>query len=236
MKLIGEIDIFGAVRFATVGIKDRKGKGVTYIPGLGEKGKYKAYGYADGKIKYYGYYDTEREAEEAALLQRNLAREKKLNGKKAAKPRKDAGTGVTYVGSGWRVQLSIGGVRVSLGRYGTYGNAVLVRDVVARRTGRHVIVEDYSMPLALVTDAVARSYITDRILPATPDELAEYQRRVDELNRSVGGHTSATVTVPQVATLATLATLPPEEWRQKQPSRTGHATRAGRSPFDSLED
>lgn len=228
MKLIGEIDIFGAVRFATVEIKDRKGKGVTFIPGLGEKGKYKAYGYADGKIKYYGYYDTEREAEEAALLQRNLAREKKV--KKVAKPRKDAGTGVTYVGSGWRVQLSINGVRVSLGRYGTYGNAVLVRDVVARRTGRHVIVADYSMPLSLVTDAVARSYITDRILPPTADELAEYQRRVDELNRTVTGaaETVKPITPPS-------ATLPPETWRQKQPSRQGHAERAGLSPFDTLD-
>jgi hypothetical protein len=232
MKLIGEIEIFGRVRLATVEIKTRKGKGVTYV---GDPiNKYKAYGYDDGKMKFYGYYDKEADAEEAARLRRNLAREKRARDTRAT-ARKEVGTGVTLVGNAWRVQLSIGGQRVSLGRYATYGNAVLVRDVVARRSGRNALVADYEMPLALVNYPVARSYIRDRVDPATEAERAEYQRRVDALNRSVGVSDRATATAPVTATTATVpvAALPPETWRQKQPSRpTGSA---GRSPFDTLD-
>lgn len=228
MKLVGQVEIFGMPLRATVEIIDApksKGKGVTYIKAME---KYKAYGYDAGKIQFYGYYDTEAEATEAARQRRNLAREKKGKTERGA----TFSSGVTYDARAntWRIKMTIGGARVSLGRYATYGNAVLVRDVVARRSGGHVVVADYSMPLALVTDAVARSYITDRILPATADDLAEYQRRVDELNRTVTGapETSKPVAPPT-------ATLPPETWRQKQPSRPGHAERAGLSPFDTLD-
>lgn len=181
MKLIGEIEIFGAVRNATVEINyTRRGKGVTFIERLG---KYKAYGYERGKPEFYGYYSDETEAIEAARLKRNLSKERK---RKPAR-RQDAGIGITFISGPdvWRVQLTLQGKRASLGRYLTYGHAVLARDVVARRCGKHVVVEDYEMPLGLINDAVVRSYITDRIVSPTADQVAEYQQRVDALNTNI---------------------------------------------------
>lgn len=176
MRLIGEIEIFGKVRLATVELKDNKLRGVTKVGR-----RYKAYGYEGGKIKFYGYYNDEATAGRAARERRNLAREAK-HGQPLGK---DTSTGVTYSKGRWRVQLSIGGHRVSLGRYGSYGHAVLVRDVVARRTGKPAVVNDYEMPLGLVSDVVARSYITDIIRTVTAAEIAEYERRVAILNAIV---------------------------------------------------
>jgi hypothetical protein len=213
MKLCGEIEIFGAVRIATVVLNDdrrqRRGKGVTFIERIG---KYKAYGYDESKPKFYGYYDDEAEAIEAATVRRNLARERKRPGaRRNARP--ELGRGVTFIPGPdvWRVQLTLQGKRVSLGRYLTYGHAILARDVVARRCGKHVVVEDYEMPLGLVTETVVRSYITDRIFPPTPDEIAEYQRRVDALNGNINK--------PVAPPLDRLSALPPEIWRTQQPNR-----------------
>lgn len=184
MKLIGQIEIFGALRIATVEINDtapkKRGKGVTFIERLN---KYKAYGYDHGKPEFYGYYSEEAEAIEAARLRRNLSKERK----KKPTRRTDVGTGVTFISGPnvWRVQLTLQGKRASLGRYLTYGHAVLSRDVVARRCGKPVVVEDYEMPLGLVNEPVVRSYITDRIVPPTPEQIAEYQKRVDALNADI---------------------------------------------------
>lgn len=184
MKLVGEIDIFGSVRFATAEIKEsRKGKGVTFIDRLN---KYKAYGYENGKPKFYGYYDTENDAARAAAEKRNYNKEART-GRIKKTPGGEVVKGITFIAGPnvWRVQMPLQGRRVSLGRYASYGQAVLARDVVARRAGKTVTVEDYEMPLGLISDPVVKSYITDRIVMPSPGEIAEYQRRVDILNENI---------------------------------------------------
>lgn len=179
MRLMGDIEINGTLYKAIMDIRngasrtDNRGCGVTLV-----NNRWKAQRTVDGKVRFFGYYDNRDDAVEAARTQTNLARNKRV-----ARAAVD-GTGVTYDvrGKRWRVKLTVNGQRVSLGRYATRGHAVLVRDVVARRTGRTAIVDGYEMPLALVTDPVARSFIRDRIEPVTAADMAEYERRVNLCN------------------------------------------------------
>jgi hypothetical protein len=106
-----------------------------------------------------------------------------------------------------------------LGEYPTKGAAILVRDVVARRSGGIPMIVDYEMPLSFVTNVIARSFILDIVPQATPADLAEYERRVAELS----GIERLEAVKPPVLT------LPAEVWRQQQPSRSG------RSPFDVID-
>lgn len=179
MRLSGFVEIYGMTFSATVTVAPARDGGATLV-----NGRWKAQRFVNGKQEYFGYYDTQAEAKEASRLGRNIAREKRLKNRDHAR---EMATGVTFDTRSrmWRIKMVVAGQRVSMGRYATYGHATLVRDVVARRTGKHVVVADYSMPLFLVSDPVARSYITDRVLPPTPDELAEYQRRVTMLNADV---------------------------------------------------
>lgn len=204
MKLMGEVEIFGQVRFATVELKEQKTKGVTFVGG--HVNRYKAYGYEDGKIQFYGYYKDEAEAARAARDRRNYAKEKRRG---SVHVERVTSTGVTFDGRArnWRIKMTIRGKRENLGRYPTYGHAVLVRDVVARRIGQQAIVVDYEMPLAFVNDPVARSYITDPVRTVTQEQIDEYQRRVTALNRTAG-----MVQAPP------LDRLPPEMWRIIRPS------------------
>lgn len=181
MQLTGTIEIYGMTLSATVTVTPTKDRGASFVPSLG---KWRAQRFVGGRQRFYGYYDTKAEALEAYRLKRNLKQEKRA-------PRADrqaaSATGVTFDTRTrmWRIKMVVAGQRVSMGRYASYGHALLVRDVVARRTGKPVAVADYSMPLFLVSDPVARSYIHDRVLPPTPDELAEYQRRVTKINADV---------------------------------------------------
>lgn len=171
MQLQGIIEIFGMKLSATVEVKEPRSLGVHFVKSTG---KYKAYGFENGKMKFYGYHDTKEQATEAARLRQNTAVKMSEH--------------VTYdaKGGSWKVRLRISGKLQSLGAYGTYGHAILVRDVVARRIGRAPIVPDYEMPLALVSNPIARSYIRERIDNVTPEQATEYERRVAALNASGG--------------------------------------------------
>lgn len=186
MQLVGTIEIYGMTLSATIKVTPTKDKGASFVPSLG---KWRAQRYVGGKQRFYGYYETKAEALEAYRLKRNLKQEKRTPKRLGQNP-SSFSTGVTFDTRArmWRIKMVVAGQRISIGRYASYGHATLVRDVVARRTGKPVVVADYSMPLGLVSDPVARSYITDRILPPTPDELAEYQRRVSILNCTLEGN------------------------------------------------
>lgn len=203
MKLSGIIEINGIICHATMDIKEH-GRARAY---QAQNGKWRAYKTINGIQKAFGSHDTKEQALKAARMEIKPTRRGKAAG--------DAtGLYVRPETGMCRVVLTIGGIRVKLGEYATWGHAVLVRDVVARRAGLVAHVVDYEMPLALVNNPVARSYIRDTVPTPTPDELARYTARVDELNRSRG------VVTPPAA--PRLDMLPAEMWRIKQPSVTGH--------------
>lgn len=209
MILRGDIEIYGMVLSATVEITGCSRPRAYKLPG----GKWRAYKTINGIQRAFGSHDTKEQALNAARYERLPV--KKKNNEALGIYKRDNGM--------HRVLLTIGaGNRVRLGEYATRGHAVLVRDVVARRTGLSVHVLDYEMPLGLVTNAVARSYIRDLVPASTAADLVEYERRVAELN--------GVERAPVVAPVSHAIGLPPELWRVKQPSR------AGRSPFDTLDD
>ncbi|TDW21055.1 AP2 domain-containing protein [Rhizobium azibense] len=200
-----------------------KRKGVSFCPNIGEHGKYRAYYTVNGKNRHLGYYDTEAAALEAVRLKQNMT------GKEGSDK-----NGVYLVQRGkamlWRATYTPAvGHRLQLGEYGSRGAAILVRDVVARRCGGRVAVADYEMPLAIVSNPIARSYIRDPITQPTVQEIAEYERRVMELSGTERATVPTVTELVQAGHLPKL-TLPPEIWRVKQPSRVG------RSPFDTLDD
>jgi len=209
MILRGTIEIYGMKLSATMTIKEESRPRAYKLPG----GKWRAYKTVNGIQKAFGTHDTKEKAILAARLERGPDKTK------------DVALGVYQKAENgtWRVMLTVSkGVRVRLGEYATFGHAVLVRDVVARRAGLKPHVPDYEMPLWMVSNAVARSYIRDVVPQPTEADRDEYQRRVDELNG-----------VPSVRDMVKSGhlpalTLPPETWQIKQPSRSG------RSPFDTV--
>lgn len=215
MILRGIINLQGLSLSATVRIEDnlsQRIKGISFCPNIGEQGKWRAYHNVCGQTRHLGYYDTKEKAIEAARAKRNLT----------GKPIEER-AGVYGIARGettvWRSTYTPSvGRRLRLGEYATKGAAILVRDVVARRSGGAVAVQDYEMPLSFVTNPVARSFIREAIPTATATELEEYERRVADLN----GLRRVPVERQAVA-------LPDEAWRQQQPSRVG------RSPFDMVE-
>ncbi len=222
MLLSGTIEIAGMVLTATVDVEPLKPKRkyVSFCPNVGENGKWRAYKVADGRNKHLGYYDNETDALQAVAQGVNLA-----------STVRDARKGVYRIqrskGFMWRsTYVPAVGRALRLGDYATQGAAILVRDVVARRCGGVPLVVDYEMPLGFVSNAIARSYITEAVPVPGTDEIAEYGRRVDELSGVVREGMSVTALVAS-GHLAAL-TIPPELWRVQQPSRSG------RSPFDEL--
>ncbi|NTI22392.1 hypothetical protein G6M87_11035 [Rhizobium rhizogenes] len=178
MLLSGTIEIFGMKLPAIMSIhveRNNGGRGASQCP----NGKWRAYNIENGKNVHRGYYATESEALEAARQGRNIAAEKKARRKGMADIHRVQRRNSVMWRSTYR---RADGQRFLLGDYVTPGNAVLVRDVVARRCGGHVEVPDYEMPLALVSNAVARSFILDPISQASQLEIDEFQRRVTFLN------------------------------------------------------
>lgn len=213
MLLRGTMELCGMTFTATVDVEPIKPKRkyVSFCPNVGANGKWRAYKIVDGRNKHLGYYDTEGAALQAAAQRVNLA-----------EPIREARRGVYRVqrakGHMWRATfVPSTGRALRLGDYATRGAAMLVRDVVARRCGGVPMVDGYEMPLAFVSNVVARSYIREAVPVPGPTEIAEYERRVAELS----GIERAAPTAPTIG-------LPPELWRIAQPSRTG------RSPFDIL--
>lgn len=172
MILVGTVEIFGMNLSARLEINDRK---IIIKPRAYKlsNGKWRGYKTVDGKQFAFGTHDTKEQALTAARLEQRPARRKRINA-----------LGVYRRGRMWRVILTIQRRTVRLGEYATWGNAVLVRDVVARRCGMPVHVADYEMPLGLVTNAVARSYILDRVHEPTPSQVNEFLSRVNELNEA----------------------------------------------------
>lgn len=171
LKLCGIMEIYGMKLSATLNIDDDN----LYSRARAYKlpnGKWRAFRTVDGIQEAFGCHDTKVQALEAARL-----------GIKPATRQQRTADGVYPRGNGmWRVMLTIAGAKVRLGDYATRGHALLVRDVVARRAGLSAVVADYEMPLALVSHAVARSYIRDAVTPPTADELSAYERHVNDLN------------------------------------------------------
>jgi hypothetical protein len=216
MLLKGIINIDGMSLSATINIEPlkRRRKGVSFCPHIGKNGKWRAFHNVSGHTRHLGYYDTEEKALEAARLKRKLTTTPNPN-RDGVYPIKRA------VGTMWRASIVPPvGRRLMLGEYATRGAAILVRDVVARRSGQTPTVVDYEMPLAFISNPIARSFIRDIVPTVTDADRIEYERRVMELS----GHAGIVVEPPKPLA------LPDELWRTQQPSR------AGRSPFDTLED
>lgn len=214
MLLRGIINIEGMPFVADLEITDAdlRQKGVSFCPNVGSAGKWRAYKTVNGRNHHLGYYDNKEDASEAARQGRKLSERIKA-------PRDGIFEVARSGGTMWRATyMPAVGRRLMLGEYPTKGVAILVRDVVARRSGGAVTVADYEMPLTYVSNVIARSFIRDEIRPATADDAAEFDRRVKELSGTVRE-------MPRPANL----TIPDETWRTKQPSRTGH------SPFDTLD-
>lgn len=181
MLLRGTIEIAGMLLTATVdvGAVRPKRKYVSFCPNIGTDGKWRAYKIENGRNKHLGYYDDEATALQAVAQGVNLA-----------STVRDATKGVYRVqrakGFMWRsTYVPAVGRALRLGDYATKGAAILVRDVVARRCGGVPVVVDYEMPLAFVSNAIARSYIREAVSAPGADEMAEYGRRVDELSRDM---------------------------------------------------
>lgn len=167
MMLRGTIIIDGMELSATISVPHKiTGRIVKY-----RNGKLRVYKNENGRQVHLGYYASEIDAQRAARAGRNLT------------PAKPVNDGIHKTARGYRVSLTLRrGHTVKLGEYATKGNALLVRDVVARRAGIAALVPDYEMPLAFVTNPVARSYITDIVRPATIEETTIFFIRVASLN------------------------------------------------------
>lgn len=173
MLLRGTIEIAGMVLPAVVEVtepKERR-KYVSLCP----NGKWRAYKIVEGRNQHLGYYDTEAAALKAARQGVNLAAARKGSARSRGIHKVTRSKGVM-----WRsTYVPAAGPALRLGDYLTEGAAVLVRDVVARRCGGVPIVPDYEMPLALVSNAVARSFIRDVVAAPSPAEIEEYHRRIN---------------------------------------------------------
>jgi len=179
MILSGIIEINGVQFTATVNVTEnnkRKNHGQPHAYQM-PNGKWRGFKRVDGKQKSFGCHDTRFAALEAARHERKPSRIKTdsygvyLTSKGAGKP------------PAFRVILRIArGRTLRLGDYQTWAQAILVRDVVARRAGIKPYLLNYEMPLTLISNAVARSFIRDRVETPTPDQIADYMRRVDDMN------------------------------------------------------
>lgn len=213
--LRGTVEIYGMNLSATVDISGLMPVAVGKVA-LYRNGKYRVYKMVRGIQVHLGYYTDRALADQAAMLGKDLSVKKPRDDKQGIYLTARNGTSV------YRVVLKLKSGQVArLGEYQTWGNALLARDVVARRTGSPVTVVDYEMPLSLLSNAVARSYITDRIEPPTPEQIAEYQRRVAELNA-----TRPDLYDPTRTHTVTPPTIPDE----LVPSQLR------RSPYDTLDD
>lgn len=121
---------------------------------------------------FYGRYDTKEEGLEAIAHRRNFAAERKL-AERAVRPPQRLARGGNY-----RVMVE----RRHYGTYATEGHAVLLRDFVFHMLGRKKVYPDYLMPLAFVTNAIARSLIDTQVHPATPEEIETYNHMLDQIN------------------------------------------------------
>lgn len=139
---------------------------------------------------YYGRYADKADAVEAIRLRRNLAAERRLN--KAPEPLRTVPQKMS-LGGHYRVMVA----RRYYGTYATPGHAILVRDFVHETLGKPKWFPDYTMPQGLISNGTARSLIQGQVDNATVEERAEYDRRVDEINREIGVvHIPADATPP----------------------------------------
>lgn len=215
MMLRGTVEIYGMNLSATVDISGLMPVAVGRVA-MYRNGRYRVYKMVRGRQVHLGYYVDKALADKAAMLGKDLSVKTQREDRQGIYLTSRNGTSV------YRVILKLkSGLVARLGEYQTWGNAVLARDVVARRVGLSVAVVDYEMPLALLSNAIARSYITDHIETPTPDHIAEYQRRVDELNAS-----RPDLHNPTVAHTVTQPVMPTEEL----PSQVR------RSPYDKLDE
>lgn len=137
---------------------------------------------------YYGRYTDKADAIEAIRLRRNLAAERRLNN-----PPEPLRTIPQKMSLGGQYRVMVG--KRYYGTYATPGHAVLVRDFVHGALGKPKWFPDYTMPEGLISNGTARSLIDGQVAYATAEERAEYDRRVDEINREIG----ARVINPSVA-------------------------------------
>jgi hypothetical protein len=177
MILVGTVEIYGMNLSARMEINDKR---IIIRPRAYKlpSGKWRAYKTVDGVQKAFGTHDTKEQALIAARLERKPASRKSGGALGVYRKASKTENGM------WRVVLTIERRTVRLGEYATYGHAILVRDVVARRCGMRAHVMEYEMPLWLVSNPVARSYILDRVHEPTPSQVNEYLQRVNELNHS----------------------------------------------------
>lgn len=138
---------------------------------------------------YYGRYDTEQDALEAARLKVNLAHTKH--------PPTKLPTGM--------YQVRIGGEYY--GNFMSKGHSILARDFVLHYLGKDRMFPDYLMPESLIGEHM-RKFVGHQPKSSTPEEIAEYIRRVDELNGA-----QPRVVVPPPEDLSDIQRVADMDWR-----------------------